>query len=166
MADPGRRRRRLILGGLGAGGAVLLGLSWALGSGPDLPPRTLADRDFARRAEAVCARTLPTLRRDRPEARETRRDSATLAGEVERAADGLAGVAGRLRSLPVAAGDEAEVDRWLDDWDAYVAVGRRYAEALRRDDREAYTAVADQGRPLTRRVFLYARANGMPACVF
>ena len=165
MVDP-RRRRRLVLGGLAAGGVLVLGLAWARGSGPDLPPRTLDDRAFARRADAVCSRALPALRQDRPEAREPRGDAATMASQVERAADGLADVAGQLRSLPVAAADEAEVDRWLDDWDAYVAVGRRYAEAVRRDDRDAYTAVAAEGRPLTRRVFLYARANGMPACVF
>ena len=135
------------------------------GSGPQLPPRTIEDRSFARRANAVCARALPALREERPERGEGPADAPSLAGRVDRAADRLADVVAELRALPVAASDQADVDRWLDDWDAYVAVGHRYAEALRQGDRKTFTSVASLGNPLSRRIFEFSAANGMPRCV-
>ncbi len=153
-----------VLAALAVGALVLVGAG-ALRSRPDLPPRTIEDRSFTQRADAVCARALPALREERPERGEGEQDPRTVATGVDRAADRLAEVVARLRSLPVAAGDQAEVDRWLDDWDAYVAVGHRYADALREGTEKTYTSVADLGNPLARRIFLFSRANGMPACV-
>lgn len=164
MADRARRRRWLIAGLAVAAIAVAAGAR-ALGSGPDLPPRTVADRSFARRADAVCARALPPLRRARPEPGAQKGDNRAVAAQVDRAADGLAGVVGQLRALPVAGPDEADVGRWLDDWDAYVGVGRRYADAVRRDRTETADSVAAPGQALSRRIFRFSKANGMPACV-
>ena len=160
------RRRRGVLFGAALAVSVLLALAAATRrSGPNLPPRTIEDRAFTRRADAVCGRALPALSRERPERREGAQDARTLAAHVDRAAEGLADVVADLRALPVAAADEADVDRWLDDWDAYVAVGHRYAEALRAGDRKTFTSVAAMGDPLSRRIFLVSRANGMPRCV-
>ena len=153
-----------MLGALGVGALVLVGAG-ALRSGPDLPPRTVEDRSFTRRADAVCARALPALREERPERGEGQQDTGDVAASVDRAADRLAGVVAELRALPVAATDQADVDRWLDDWDAYVAVGHRYSDALRDGTEKTYTSVAALGNPLARRIFLFSRANGMPECV-
>ena len=163
--EGGRRRRWALLGAVLAVSTLLALAVATRRSGPDLPPPTIEDRAFARRADALCGRALPALSRERPEPGEGPQDTRTVATHVDRAADGLADVVADLRDLPVAPTDEGDVDRWLDDWDAYVAVGHRYAEALRAGDRRTFTSVAAMGNPLSRRIFLFSRANRMPRCV-
>lgn len=160
-------RRWVLLGGGALAVSLLLTVAvGGMGRGPELPPRTIEDRDFARQADAHCARALPPLRRDRPERPEDAADEPALAGRVERTADRLRQLADELRALPVAPGDQADVERWLADWDAYSDIGQRFADALRRRDAEAYESVSAQGNTVSRRLFLFARANGMPRCVF
>ena len=163
---PPRPRRRWWLLALGAAVAAVLVVAlprW-LDTTPAIPPRTVGDVAFTRQADAVCARALPALRRDRPQSREDTGSPAELARRIEGAADGLAEVAGRLRALPVAEADGPEVDRWLDDWDTYIGLGRRYAERVRGGDERAFDQIADEGTPLSRRIFVFAKANGMPSC--
>ena len=151
--------------------ALLLGLvvvsvpAW-LDTEPAIPPRSVADAAFTEKAEAVCARALPALRRQRPESREDTGTDAAFARRIDTAAVGLEDVVERLRAVPVAAGDgdAAEVDRWLADWDAYVAVGRRYADRVRSGDGEAAEDTRVEAAPLERRIYVFAKANGMPAC--
>jgi hypothetical protein len=104
------------------------------------------------------------LRRQRPEAREDTGTDAAFAARIDTAADGLERVATSLRGLPVAGADAARVDRWLDDWDAYVAVGRRYADRSRAGDDEAAESTRIDAAPIERRIYVFAKANGMPAC--
>src|SRR2546423_642093 len=54
-----------------------------------------------------------------------------IAADVDRVADGLAGLAGRLRTLPATAADQPRISGWLDGWVEYAAIGHRYAAALR-----------------------------------
>ena len=167
VGDERRRRRRRW--GLLAGGAVLFGVilvsvpAW-LDTSPDIPPRSVADVGFTDRAEALCAEALPPLRADRPESREDTGTPAAFARRIDRAAAGLERVAGDLRALPVAAADAAEVDAWLDDWDAYAAVGRRYADRIRTEDESAADEIEEQGSELSTGIFVFARSNGMPSC--
>ena len=152
-----------------AGAAVLvslaiIGLSVWLSGGPDIPPRSVADLQFTNRAEAVCAEKLPPLRAARPEQREDSGTPAQFAARIDRAAEGLEAVARDLRALPVAAPDAAAVDGWLDDWEAYVAVGRGYADRLRAGDDESTAEVEAEGTRLSRSIFVFARSNGMPSC--
>ncbi|PLS76745.1 MAG: hypothetical protein CYG61_00405 [Actinobacteria bacterium] len=147
---------------LGVFALVVAGLS----RGPRIPPRSVTDVSYTRRAEAECKRALPELRAQRPQLGERTKDEAALVAEkVERTANGLEKLVARLRALPVAAADQGRVERWLDDWDAYLAVGRRYSAALRRGDNDAPARAARDGDPLTRRVYLFSKANGMPSCV-
>lgn len=163
-AAPGRLRRWRWPLVVAAAVLGVAGLSRSLGRGPEIPPRSVHDAAFTRRADAACARALPALRRDRPVVREDTGTGADLAGRVERAAAGLEGLAGRLRALPVAAADRPRVDRWLDDWDAYAAAGRRYARALRTGDQAAVGRAGPRGEHLARRIYLFSRANGMDRC--
>ncbi|MDQ3569423.1 MAG: hypothetical protein M3396_02145 [Actinomycetota bacterium] len=137
------------------------------GDGPTLPPRTVEDQEFTRQANAACARRLPELRRDREQRRtgDEGREEA-LAGTVERAADELERLAVEVRGLPVAAADQGEVARWLDDWDAYIATGRRFADALRRGDNKSYADISAQSTALSERIYGFSKANGIPNCVF
>lgn len=155
-----------------AGAALLLGLvvvsvpAW-LDSGPAIPPRSVADTTFTTRAEAACSRLLPELREDRPESREDTGTDAAFARRIDTAAAGLEKVAAELRTIPVAAtdGDAGEVDGWLDSWDAYVAVGRGYADRVRAGEGRAAEETRAEAAPLELRIFVFAKSNGMPSCV-
>lgn len=174
-AGPTRRRapsppsRRWLL--FAAGGlfvalfAVVFGRG--LSSGPKLPPRSVEDQEFVRKANASCARSLPALREDRERRRteDEGRESA-VAGTVERAADELQRLEGEIRGHAVAAHDQADVAGWLDDWDAYVANGRRFAEALRRGDNKSYGEISSESSELSERIFGFSKANGLSECIF
>ena len=138
-----------------------------LNSGPKLPPRTVEDQEFVRQANAACARSLPELREDR--ARRRTGDEGTeaaLAGTVERTSNELERLTGEVRGLPVIADDQADVRRWLEDWDAYVATGRRFADSLRRSDNKSYADIYAQSTELSERIYAFAKANGISECVF
>ena len=138
-----------------------------LNSGPKLPPRTVEDQEFVRQANASCARSLPDLRRDRARRRTgDENKEAALAGTVDRTSDELARLTAEVRGLPVSDGDQAEVRRWLDDWDAYVVTGRRFADSLRRSDNKSYAGISAESNELSERIFGFSKANGISECVF
>jgi hypothetical protein len=130
--------------------------------GDDPPPATFDDPAFVRRANAVCADTVPELR-----APERRATSTSVLDEKRLAAvaDGLGEVVAELRRLPVSDDAADEVDAWLDDWEEFVRVGHRYAEAVGDDDPERYTAIDDEAVRLARRMGRFARGNGIDDCV-
>ena len=165
-AAPPSRRWVLIAAGLFV---VLFGVVFARGlnSGPKLPPRTVEDQEFVRQANAACARSLPGLREDRSR-RRTGDDGkeAALAQTVDRAAAELDRLSAEVRALPVSADDREDVSRWLDDWGAYVATGRRFADALRRSDNKSYAAISADSTELSERIFAFSKANGISECVF
>ena len=163
-AARGGRRWWLVAGAAVLAGLALIALSAWLSSGPDIPPRTVADTAFTGAAEAACAQALPALRADRPEVREETGTPDEFARRIDGAAGGLEAVVRDLRALPAAPADAAEIERWLDDWDAYVAVGRRYADRIRAGDENAPDEVEKEGTRLSTRIFVFARANGMPSC--
>lgn len=164
---PGRPPRRwLVWGAVVASLLVFVLVVAAMSRGPRIPPRSVTDVSFTRQAEAACKRVLPELRAQRPQLGERPEDEAELVAEkVERTANGLEKLVARLRALPVAAADQRRVDRWLDDWDSYIGVGRRYSAELRQGENDAAVRAARQGDPLTRRVYLFSKSNGMPTCV-
>jgi hypothetical protein len=157
-----RRLRRAAL--TVAAAAVLTGSLAACSE--DLPPRTVEDASFIRAANAACAKALPPLREARPQRGEGSRDRLVIARQVDRAADRLEALADDLRSLPVAAPDRPEVERWLDTWDAYIAVGHRFATALREEGEKTAASVSTEDDELSRHIALFAQANDMPECVF
>ncbi|HWW53296.1 MAG TPA: hypothetical protein VNY84_05985 [Acidimicrobiales bacterium] len=73
----------------------------------------------------------------------------------------------RLRTLPVAPGDQVAVAGWLTDWDAYVAYGHTYAEAVRvgNDGALVKRDATSQGA-LRRRLRAFAAVNNMRPCRF
>jgi hypothetical protein len=161
------RRWLLVAGGVLFVVLFVLVAVRGLRGGPNLPPRTVEDQEFVRQANSACSRSLPALRRDR-ERRRTGDEGreAALAGTVERAADELERLAGEVRALPVAPADQADVQDWLGDWDAYVATGRRFAEALRRSDERSYDDISAQSTELSERIYGFSVANGLSECVF
>jgi hypothetical protein len=73
----------------------------------------------------------------------------------------------RLRALPVSPADQAAVQAWLADWDAYVAYGHTYAAAVRKGSDRALVQrdAASQGA-LRRRLRAFATANHIAECRF
>lgn len=171
--DPGppapvSRRRWYLL----AGGALLLAFlvisvpAW-LGSGIEIPARTVHDAAYTGRADELCATALPKLFADRPEAREDNGTPAQFAARIDKAADGLAALASDLRKLPVAsAADGTEIDRWLDDWDAYIAIGRQFADSIRAEDQDRSRQLSADSQKLAKRIFGFSKGNDMPRCTF
>lgn len=142
---------------------AVVAVAWLGACGGDAPEApTIADQTFARRAEQLCARELPPLRADLAD--DETREPAEVAPTVVARADSLDQMVAGLRDVPVAPGDRAAVNEWLDDWDAYVQVGRRYAAALKDGDPDRYSAVADEGLEPQRRISAFARANGFDSC--
>lgn len=164
ITPPSRRRWWALAAIALTVGLVVVSVPAWLDTTPDIPPRSVSDEAFVTKADAICARSLPPLRRQRPVAREDTGADAAFAASIEKAADGLDRVARDLRSAPVAETDAARVDRWLDDWDAYIAVGRRYADRARAGDDGAAEDTRLEAAPLERRIFVFAKANDMPAC--
>lgn len=159
-------RRWLAIAALVAGLGLFAVVVATFSRGPRIPARTVTDASYTRAADAACRQALPPLQAERPQQGERPKDKAELVAEkVERTADGLEKLVSRLRAQPVAASDRARVDRWLDDWDSYIAVGRRYSRALRSGDGDAPTRAAEDGDRITRRIYLFSKANGMPSCV-
>ena len=54
-------------------------------------------------------------------------------------------VISKLIRLPRKAANETEIDAWLDEFDAYIAAGRHYADALRTGDESKYTKADVEG---------------------
>lgn len=131
-------------------------------SGEDPPVATINDPAFVRRANAVCRERIPELRAaDRKATSTTQLRASTL----EARADGLSEVAEALGELPVRPSDADRIEAWLADWNRFVAVGRRYAEAVKADDPEKYTEIDDEAVKLSQRIGRFARGNGLDDCV-
>ena len=165
------RRRRWYLRGAGSivlGALVVLTLLAIRSDVPSIPPRSVGDTAFTTAAEGVCARLMPPILAQPPEpgGDDTPPADEQLARRVERTATDLAGVLVQLRAIPVSAADKGRVDGWFADWDRFVDVGHRYAAALRRGKPSEFTKVGKEGDAPSRRIYQFARANGMPSCVF
>jgi hypothetical protein len=158
-----RRRWRLVLAG---SGAALLLLAWGIAftSGVRSVEPTVEDEDFLADAEALCEAARSRL----TEAARARGDDELAPDEqataVDATVDTLASMVRDLRDLRPAGADGEEVDAWLDDWERVLDSGRRTADALRRDDRDAAEDAAVAGQEPARAVNAFAGANGVPAC--
>lgn len=164
-----RRRRRWAqgVGTLLVGALVVLTLFAIRGDVPAIPERTVTDTAFTGAANRLCGQRMPDIRRQPPQPGGEDRPDAdeALAQRVERTADDLAALVGELRALPVAAADRSEVEGWFRDWDRFVNVGHRYADAIRNEGTRTRNEVATEGNEPSRRVYAFAMANGMPECV-
>ena len=130
--------------------------------GDDTPEATFDDPEFVRRANAVCARSVPALRAPDRQATST---SVVTAERLDDVAEELGEVVAELRRIPVSEDAATDVDAWLDDWEEFVAVGHRYAEAVEADDPERYSEIDDEAVDLARRMGRFARGNGIDDCV-
>jgi hypothetical protein len=70
-----------------------------------------------------------------------------------------------LRALPVGAANAPAARRWLDALDRFVAIGPRYAAAIRSGDERRAEDIANEGDAPSHRFNVTARANGIDHCV-
>jgi len=132
------------------------------------PGRTMTDPTFEREAEAVCARTLPRLRavRDKnPSSDQSQKAANALADKVDGVSTKLSSFVVELRAIPVEEQNKAQVAAWLHQWDLYIAIGHRYADAVRSGNDKRYSAVAKEGVAPVRAIAKFARGNHIDACV-
>jgi hypothetical protein len=141
--------------------AVVVALG-AVACGDSAPTATINDPNFVRQANAVCRPAVPKLRApDRKATSTTRLKAAT----IDATAEGVADVAADLRALPVRVADRPAVRAWLADWDRFVAVGHRYADAVQDNDPDRYTKIDDDAVKLAERIGRFAKGNGIDDCI-
>jgi hypothetical protein len=124
---------------------------------------TFRDATFVRDADAVCAQSQTKVRDGQLPG-----EDATLeqrATSVERIDSILTDMAHSLRALPVDDIDALPVERWLDDLDSFIAVGPRYAAAIRSGDERHAEDVGNEGDAPNDRFNAAARANGIKHCL-
>jgi hypothetical protein len=148
------------LGGVAA--VLLLTLAGVACADNSRPAATIDDPAFVHAANAVCHTKVAKLRA--PD-RKTPSTTELKAATIDATAEGLAAVAADLRALPVRSDDGAEVRAWLADWDRFIAVGHRYADAVKAGDEEHYTQIDDEAIDLAQRIGRFARGNGIDECI-
>ena len=160
-----KRSRLVLLVVLVAGAAVLYGATAYLTT--RRPARTMTDATFERRADALCARTLPNLRAVRTKSGSDAppQSLSALATKVDKVSDDLATFVVQLRAIPVLPKNTTLVTAWLHQWDVYIATGHRYADAVRTGNDKRYSAVAKEGVAPVRAIAKFARGNHIDNCV-
>lgn len=136
--------------------------------GREEPRDRLADTDWTRAADAACARSTPAFEAI-PFASEAD-TPAERADYLERGTDELERMVERLDDLPPpdTAEEAAAVERWLDDYRAYLVDRREYAAAQRDPDDPRYDepfSVTDRGGyQIDVLIDDFAAVNHMEAC--
>jgi hypothetical protein len=161
-----KRSRLVLLVALLAGAGVLYGATAYFTT--RRPTRTMTDATFERRADALCAKTLPPLRavRDKNGTSAVGKEAlVALATKVDDVSNRLTTFVGELQALPVLAQNRGQVDAWLHQWDLYIATGHRYADAVRTGNDKRYSAVAKEGVVPVRAIAKFSRGNHIDNCV-
>lgn len=160
---PGRRhplRKWLLVGGLVAvlvfAGLWIFGFVAYLNHGH---PIGFLSEPVARQANEVCARYQAQLPAPPGEGATV----AERAAVVDATAEVYEAMARDLGALPVTGEDVAVLREWVGTWDAFNSVGRRYADAIRRDDPRKHD-IGNEGDDLDRELGEFAENNSMPAC--
>ena len=146
----------------GLAAAILVLFAGAACSDGTSPAATIDDPAFVREANTVCRTRVAKLRAPDRKAPST---TALQPETIDATADGLAEVATELRALPVRAEDQGRVRAWLADWDRFIAVGHRYAAAVKAGDAERYTKIDDEAVDLAQRIGRFAKGNGIDQCI-
>jgi hypothetical protein len=149
----------------------VMGMAFGIFDTPDNPD-VIDAPEFTARAEAACAATIAEI-----DALPSPREADTLADRAAQVARGTTlteSMVAELQSAAVLVGDpnDAElVDRWLDDWEAYVDDRLRHVEKLETADPDAsdrdlaFTLSERAGGGIyTRRIDGFATLNDMASC--
>ena len=156
------RTRRWVVRGL----IPFLVVTWLLGMWLYInhrDPELFDDKAFIGAADAVCAQSQAKIAEQQPPG-----EDATLeqrAASVDRVASILTDMARSLHALPVDDIDAPAAGRWLRELDTFIAVGPRYAAAIRSGDERHAEDVGNEGDSPNHWFNETARANGIDHCV-
>jgi hypothetical protein len=148
---------------------VVAGLAWVTLPKPDKPgPRVVTDAGFVAAANRTCKATINDARPPLVDPNDGGKQptDGQVADAIDQGADKLAAIAAKLRALPVSAADQGHINGWLQGWDSYTTIGRRYADAVRSKDQKAQIELTKQGDDVQRATDRFARANGLKSCQF
>jgi hypothetical protein len=133
------------------------------------PKATIHDAAFARQANSICAKQLPSLRAKKDQSdifgATPKNNRAATAAKIDKAADGLDRVAAQLAALPVRSEDQTAVAAWLEEWANYTGVGRQYAQAVRTARDSTISSIAAEANGPVHNIAHFARANHIDDCV-
>jgi hypothetical protein len=136
--------------------------TWALFFASKEAVNKIGDREWAARAEAICAEYDVELR-----VIETRRspDLDVRAGLVVQSTDLLTAMLDEVVAVePTDEKGQAIVPAWEADYRTLLADRYRYAERLRDGENVPFTETAVEGVPITERIETFAGDNEMPSC--
>ena len=129
--------------------------------GPSGDP--IGDLSFIRAAERVCADSGKKVGATPPPS--TGASFEARAADIERVARELEDMARKLRALPIGSVDASVVNRWLDELDAFIAVGHRYATAIRSGDLARAEEVGGEGAKPGSAFNATSRRNDIDNCL-
>lgn len=135
---------------------------WALFFASKEAVNKIDDRDWAARAEQVCAEVDDQLA---DLERQASTDLDVRADLVVTSTDLLAGMLDELESTePTDEKGRAIVPQWIADYRTLLEDRYRYAERLRAGEDVPFTETAVEGVPITERLETFAGDNEMPSC--
>ena len=149
-----------------AASAALIALAFVLltvlrhGGGDD--PDRLDGDGFAREAASICDASRRGPLADVPPPRRGTEDPR----RIEALASGFEVMVADLRRIQVPVADRERVARWFEAWDDYIALGHRYADALRADDGVDERQANFDSQVPKRAVDRFSVVNGMNSCIF
>ena len=136
--------------------------AWALFFASKEAQNKIGDREWAARAEQICAPVeaqLTQLEQQRSS------DLTVRADLVVESTDLLAGMLDELEAVePTDEKGKAIVPMWIADYRTLLEDRYRYAELLRSGENAAFTESTKKGSPITLILEVFAGDNEMPSC--
>jgi hypothetical protein len=125
----------------------------------------VSDTAFEVAATQVCSQTVQIFDTATSLPKDPSRDQS--ANFLENVAATFQTMVSQLHALAVNAPNQPAVNAWLSDWDAYVAFGHTYAEAVR-TGHDGALVQSDSARvgAIRRRIRAFAAVNHMRKCRF
>ena len=136
--------------------------------GHQRPPRTMTDPSFVRAANALCdEKVRPLAEKQRSSREQSKIDDSPKANaaKIDEVADKLEAAVTELRALPHRPANRSQLQAWFADFDAYIAAGRHYANALRTTTEDQYSKVDDEAVAPLKAIRNFARANHIDSCI-
>jgi hypothetical protein len=157
----GPRWRWVVIGSIIGIGSIVWIAGFIAYATHDHPGGFIGDRGFIDAADAVCRKARASL--PPPAALDATQEERARAVEAGHA--WMTALVDELAVIPVQEADRDEVRWWIARWRALLAVGPKYAEALRTGDPEIFVPIGNLGDQPARDINTFATNNGIDACV-
>jgi hypothetical protein len=156
-----RRWRWVVIGSIIVIGSIVWIAGFIAYATHDHPGGFIGDRGFIDAADAACRKARASL--PPPAALDATQEERARAVEAGHA--WMTALVDELAAIPVRDADRDEVRWWIARWRELLAVGPKYADALRTGDPEIYVPIGNLGDQPARDINTFATNNGIDACV-